>query len=330
MNINEIDAINLDNPWWSQDVKNSCDVNGHIYVLDGDISTEGLSSCMALFFNKKLFDELNYDYPYQLVKDGDWTFDEFAYLAKKGAADLNGDGVMSPEIDRYGFVTGEWEMPIGILYTGGQKIYDKNEEGRLELTLYSNKTVDIYDSFFTLINSDSCYATIEGQYNGKFHFTDGRAMMQAATIGSAGEFRNMDDDFGIVPYPKFDEDDDYASIINGHASLALIPVTVSDPERTGVITEALCAYGSKYVIPAFYDVSLKTKSARDDESEEMMDLIREKTIFDLGYLAGGSFQSTGRDMVRTGSYDFASFYAEREAKAKTAVEEFNRDYGHFE
>ena len=330
MNINDISTINLNNSWWSQDVKNSCDVNGHVYVLDGDITTEGLSSCMAVFFNKRIYDELGFDYPYETVKDGEWTFDEFAYYAKKGAADLDGDGIMTPEIDQYGFVTGEWEMPIGILYSGGQRIFGKNDEGELELTLYNNKTVEIYDEFFSLMDNEACFISIEGQYSGGLHFAQGRAMMQAATMGSAAGFRNMDDDFGIVPYPKFDEDDDYASIINGHASLGLIPITVSDAERTGAITEALCAYGSKYVIPAFYEVSLKTKSARDEESEEMMDLIREKTIFDIGYLAGGSFNSTGRALARLPSHDFASFYAERENKAKEQVKDFNHDYGHFE
>ena len=45
---------------------------------------------MSMFFNKNLFDELGFDYPYELVKDGEWTFDEFAYLAKKGGKDLVG------------------------------------------------------------------------------------------------------------------------------------------------------------------------------------------------------------------------------------------------
>ena len=328
-NINDISTMNLNNPWWSQDIKNSCDINGHVYVLDGDITTEGLSSCMAIFFNKRIFDELGFDYPYDTVREGEWTFDEFAYYAKKGAADLDGDGIMTPEIDQYGFVTGEWEMPIGILYTGGQRIYGKNDSGELELTLYNNKTVEIYDEFFSLMDNAACFISIEGMYNGGLHFSQGRAMMQAATMGSASGFRSMDDDFGIVPYPKFDDDDDYASIINGHASLAVIPITVSDVERTGAITEALGAYGKKYVIPAFYDVSLKTKSARDEDSEEMMDLIRQKTIFDLGYLAGGSFQSTGRDLARLGSHDFSSFYAEKENKAKDQVDNFNKDYGKF-
>lgn len=329
-NINDISTINLENPWWSPDIRNSCNINGNVFVLDGDFSTGGLSNSMVLFFNKRIFDELGFEYPYEMVREGDWTFDEFAYLAKKGAKDLDGDGIMNPEIDQYGFVSGEWEMPIGILYTGGQRIYSKDDEGRLELSLYTNKTVDIYDEFFSLMNNSACFIPLEGVYKGKQHFGEGRAMMQAATLGAAQSYRAMDDDFGILPYPKFDESDDYSSIINGHASMAVIPITVSDVERTGAITEALSAYGREYVIPAFYDVSLKTKAARDDDSGEMMDIIREKTIFDIGYLSGGTFQSCGRDLARNTSQDFASYYATFETSAKKKVDDFNRDYGKFD
>lgn len=332
-NVNDIESIHLDKPWWSKDIKNSCNVNGYLYVLDGDITTQGLGNAMSMFFNKNLFDELGFDYPYELVKDGEWTFDEFAYLAKKGGKDLDGDGVITPENDRFGFVTPEWEAPINILYTGGQKIYDKNEEGKLELTLYSNKTVDIFADFFNLLENEACFLQeTEGpnKYNGTNPFTDGRAMIYTSTLSSAKGYRNMEDDFGIIPYPKFDEDDEYATVINGHAHLIIIPITVSDVERTGAITEALCAYGSRDVIPAFYDVSLKTKYARDEESEDMMDLIKSSIVYDLGYVSGSPLQSVGRDLAKATSHDFASFYASKESSALIQVEEFNEDYGHFE
>lgn len=332
-NVNDIESIHLDKPWWSKDIKNSCNVNGYLYVLDGDITTQGLGNAMSMYFNKNLFDELGFDYPYELVKDGEWTFDEFAYLAKKGGKDLDGDGVITPENDRFGFVTPEWEAPINILYTGGQKIYDKNEEGKLELTLYSNKTVDIFADFFNLLENEACFLQeTEGpnKYNGTNPFTDGRAMIYTSTLSSAKGYRNMEDDFGIIPYPKFDEDDEYATVINGHAHLIIIPITVSDVERTGAITEALCAYGSRDVIPAFYDVSLKTKYARDEESEDMMDLIKSSIVYDLGYVSGSPLQSVGRDLAKATSHDFASFYASKESSALIQVEEFNEDYGHFE
>lgn len=331
MNINDISTINMDMPWWSKDIKNSCDINGYLYVLDGDITVQGIGCTMAMYFNKRIFDELGIEYPYQLVKDGDWTFDEFAYIAKKGGADLNGNGVIEPEYDRFGFASSDWDAPINILYAGGQKIYDKNEEGFLDLTLFSNKTVSLFDDFFSLMNNEACYLINTGanNYAGNNHFTSGRAAMYASLLIAAESFRSMEDDFGIIPYPKYDEDDEYSTAVNGTAHLGLIPVTVSDPERTGAIVEALCAYGSKEVIPAFYEVSLKTKAARDDESEEMMDIIKDSIIYDIGYVSGGAFESVGRSMFHSNS-DFASFYASNEQSALTSLKQFNEDYGHMQ
>ena len=329
LNINEISTIHTDKPWWNKDVQDSCNINGHQYVLDGDISRQGLGSAMVIFFNKKLFDEFGYDYPYELVKDGEWTFDEFAYLARKGASDLNGDGIMTLEDDRFGFVSGTWMAPINILYAGGEKVYDKNEEGMLELTLFSNKTVDIFSEFFSLMDTEAC-EIIPDDYTGGNTFKEGRALFSTSTMDSAIGYRSMDDDFGILPYPKFDESDDYSTIINGIAHLVIIPITVSDAERTGAITEALCAYGSKHVIPAFYETTLKTKSARDDESEEMIDMIKDSIVYDIGYVGGGPFQSIGRSLALADSHDFASFYAKNENKAIEYLRSFNSDYGHFE
>ena len=332
-NVNDIRTLHLDKPWWSQNIVHDCSINGRLFVLDGDISMSGLSLSMCLLFNKRIFDELGFDYPYQTVRDGDWTFDEFAYLVKKGAKDLNGDGVMKPEDDQYGFWTTQWNAPINILYAGGQKVYEKNEAGELELSLYSPKTVQIFDRFFNLMNNEAAFlyvTEVKVNYSGTDPFPQGRTMMQAGSIGSAKGYRDMDDDFGILPFPKFDEDDDYSTAINGVAALMCVPITVSDPERTGAITEALAAYGHEYVLPAFYEVALKTKYARDDDSEEMIDIIRNSSIFDVGYLCGGQYASHGRDLALMEYPDFSSWYAARESAAKNDLKKFNKDYGGIE
>ena len=87
-NVHDIESIHLDKPWWFKDIVESCTVNGRLYVLDGDMNVGSLSSAMCLFFNKRIFDELGFDYPYDLVRDGEWTFDEFAYYAKKGSRSI--------------------------------------------------------------------------------------------------------------------------------------------------------------------------------------------------------------------------------------------------
>ena len=323
LNLNEVSSVHLDKPWWSQDIVDSCNINGRLYVLDGDISTSSLNAAMCMLFNKRIFDELGFDYPYETVRDGDWTFDEFAYYVKKGGADLNGDGVLKDEDDRFGFgAGGSWSAPINILYTGGHKIYDKTEDGLLELNLYSNKTVDIYDEYFSLMRNDACAPNL-----GVTPFSEGRVMIMAGSLGDVKTCRSMDDEFGIIPYPKFTEEDEYATVTNGGAPLLIIPITVPDAERTGAITEALCAYGSKLVIPAYYDRALKTKYSRDDDSEEMIDLVKNSIVFDVGYLSGGPLQSTGYELANSTNQDFASYYAARKESAEKSLETFLEDYG---
>ena len=327
-NFRDIESIHLDKPWWTKDVVESCTLNGKLYVLDGDISSKGLGATMCMVFNKRIFDELGFDYPYELVKEGDWTFDEFAYTVKKGAKDLNGDGIIEPEFDQLGYSSSQWEAPMNIIYTGGQKIYDKDENGDLQLTLYSNKTVEIYDEFFSLMDNKACYlGTEKSTYKGPDLLNDGRAMIADSELRHAQTLRNLDDDFGIIPYPKFDEDDEYATAVNAGSHMIFIPITVEDVERTGAITEALCAIGSRDVIPAFYEKSLKTKYTRDEESEEMIDIIRDSVVFDLGYVIHGTFSSCGKDLAVSTTHDFASYYAAGETAAKINLEEFYENYG---
>jgi len=325
----DIESLHLEKPWWSQNIVESCSLNNKLYVLDGDISITGLSNAMALFFNKRIFDELGFEYPYDMVRDGEWTFDEFAYIARKGGKDLNGDGVIKPEDDRYGFWSSVWSAPINILYAGREKVYDKDANGELQLTLYSNKTVKIFDDFFGLAGNSASFIN-DGNYKGASPFAEGRVMFEANGLGSSKSYRNMEDDFGILPYPKYDEEDEYGTTINGWAPLMIIPITVSDAERTGAITEALAAYGSMYVLPSFYDVSLKTKYARDDDSEEMMDIIHDSIIFDIGYLSGGQYASHGCALYRTEGHSFASWYTAREEKAHQDLEQFKKDYAGIE
>ena len=333
INYNEVDTIHLDKPWWSKDIIDSCNVNGHLYVSDGDIATHRLNFAMTMYFNKTLFDELGFEYPYEMVLDGKWTFDQFAKLVKKGSKDLNGDGVMTPADDQYGFYSSCWQSPISIIYTGGQRIYNKDAKGIPQLTLNTSKTVDIFTEYFDLVDSDDVFVRTEtpssgygATYTGTDIFTSGRALFTDRGLGSAKSMRSMNDDFGIIPLPKFTEDDNYATIVNGHASLMLMPITVEDENRTGNIAEALCAIGSKEVIPAFYEVSLKTKFARDAESEEMIDIIKDSIIYDLGYVSGGTFQSIGRDLLYSGG-EFSSRYASNESAALQKLKEFNKSYG---
>ena len=72
---------------------------------------------------------------------------------------------------------------------------------------------------------------------------------------------------------KYDENQkDYHSTSLDEFSMFVIPIDAPDMDKTAFITEALCAESYKKVVPVFYDVVLKTKNARDNDSAQMIDI----------------------------------------------------------
>ena len=124
--------------------------------------------------------------------------------------------------------------------------------------------------------------------------------------------RVSDVDFGIIPHPKLDEaQENYYSNINAYAGhLISVPITTPDPDRTGFILEAMVAAGMHIITPAFYDVQLTTKSTRDNESGEMLDIIFANQLYDVGYsFAWGNAVGKVMDAYNTRNENLTSVLA---------------------
>ena len=325
----DLPYVDLSKPWWSADMQKSFTIKNKLFTMTGDLSYTSLAQAHCLIFNKSIFDELGLDYPYDLVRKGDWTFEEMTKLADKAVKDINGDGVIKVDDDRIGYFTQQWGGPTDVIYTGGQRIFGKDDKGLPTLTLNSEKTITIFDKYFRFLDTDAAFCSTSTFGGAKTNpFRDDRAMFSTAGLNDLSGLRDMKSDFGVLPLPKFDKTDKYATIVDGSHNLYCVPITATDPSRTSVILEALSIIGSKEVIPAFYDVALQTKFTRDADSAEMIDIIRDSRVYDLGYLAGGDLQSAGRDLANSTSKDFASYYAQRETsvldKIKGIVEVYTK------
>ena len=97
-----------------------------------------------------------------------------------------------------------------------------------------------------------------------------------------GTLRDMETDFGVLPYPKYDEaQSEYYSRVSYYWA-NIVPITNAKLDMTGAILEALNCESANYVVPAYYEIALKTKYSRDEESAAMLDLIFENRVVDLG------------------------------------------------
>ena len=136
--------------------------------------------------------------------------------------------------------------------------------------------------------------------------------------------RGMDADFGILPIPKIYEANDtiYYSTVNVHTACALsIPITAQDLDRTAIIMEALSAESKYTLVPAYYDVSLKTKHSRDDESSEMLDIILSNRVLDIGDVY--NFADFGIEFYRraiANDRNLASFYEKYEGRVNKELD----------
>ena len=98
------------------------------------------------------------------------------------------------------------------------------------------------------------------------------------------------------------------SFVNGAVCMLAVPMTILDPERTGILCEGLAVESYKNVRDALFEVTAKSKSARDADSTRMMDLVMATRVFDLGYshMYDQSLVNFVRDLLQRDSTDVAS------------------------
>lgn len=321
MNWYNIPYVDFDKPWWADSTVDDLSVNNVCLLAIGDFDITALANTYCVLYNKKLAEEYSLGDIYGIVNDGKWTIDKALELTKDIYVDMNSNGKADGK-DLFGYISTSRSALNTYLWAFGGHVLQKNQSGDIELVYHTAKTNDMIQklcSFF--FDNEGIYINSkEPEYSSLFAldcFIDSRAVFINGAIGNAVEYlREMKDDFGIIPYPKWDEaQENYCTMVDGSHDILCVPVTVSDPERTGIITEALCAESYKKVIPAYYETALKTKYTRDDESIAMIDKVVNSRVFDLGYVYDGwngasfIFQS----LISANKTDFESYWASKES-----------------
>ena len=105
------------------------------------------------------------------------------------------------------------------------------------------------------------------------------------------------------------------------------PTMLADTSMAGTLVEALCRESNSIVVPEFYEKTLKTKGARDDDSEAMIDLIRDSLKFDFGWVHSMELGLIGTiyENVANGA-NFTSKLAGLENQIKAGLEKINEAY----
>ncbi len=279
-NMNDSEYIDIDERWWYTDATMELSVDNYNYrFLYGDIHISGLGTSGVIFYNKDLYEQYlssNKDREelYQVVLDGKWTLEEFSRLVKKSRIEKGGDG----SNDIYGFIFSNKEANHHFREGVDIKMYTRAANGMPEFSPKDDKSINFTNMLYELTYENNGVLLEETESHiGAFH--NNLAIFELQTLNSvlSDSKREMKSDFGILPYPKWDEaQEEYRTLVHNSSTMVCVPVS-TDIERANeeisAVIEALASESYRRVAVAYYETALKTAYTRDDLDAQMIDII---------------------------------------------------------
>jgi len=330
----DLPCIDMTQPWYAHDLNETYRIGNKNFIAYSDECMSVYDAVIALCFNKTLLRELGLENPYELVRNGTWTHDKFFDMCRAAVSDLNGDGKMT-DTDRYGILSQFDEFLGNFWVAAGIKTVGKDPDDMLTLNLAGNEPLlsildktrqNVYGDqkiFFDTYKDKVTSFQLDLVDVSHMQFENNLGLFLTAKMVRIPHLRTMEADFGIVPFPKADEDQNrYYAAING-AWPKIVPNTAPNPERTSIILEALAAESKNLTIPAFTEICLKTKYARDEESQEMITIILNSVTEDLGTTIFWDSVKAGLLAEVMGKGNFVSVIEKRSASWEKLLNEMN-------
>lgn len=289
--LNTLDYIDFNAPWYNQAFLDTTNLNGNNYTIMGELGQTMISGAFVMFFNKDLFDEfykgdINL---YEVVNSGEWTLDKMTSLCEGVYTDKNGNGVVDD-----GDIVGHFftnTLTLGAdSFSGASKLdyIKKGDDGTYIYNANSERMVEFTERMHKLLFEGN--NTLRTPNNDE-HIMD--TMLNRSTIfttwmlSGIDYLRDMEDNFGILPMPKLNEEQEkYTAYTHDGSSAFTIPTTEKNPDMISAFLEAMSAESYRVVTPAYFETAVKSKYSRDSETSQMLDLVVSGIYLDFGYIFG--------------------------------------------
>lgn len=322
LNVYEGKYFDFDQPWWWNNFMDAASIGtDKRFFLAGVYFIDNLKSAYIIYFNKRIFDS-NFGNPddlYHQVIDGNWTFEVFGNYARDVYQDLNGNGV-ADDGDLFGFTTSTSAIVDHFVYASDVQFTTRDSNGLPEIVLNNERGFQLAESMYRLFyeNVGCKLYTDDGKLRAEQEqiFMSGNLLFLPYSLTTADYMREMEDDYGFLPFPKLDStQNEYRLLPHDTTTMGVIPITCTKVDTVSAVIEALCAESYRIVMPAYYETALKVKYARDDLSTQMIDVIHDSIWTDFTYIYSPALNNIGtiyRTLMGGKKYDLASEYAARE------------------
>lgn len=309
-NMRNLPELKFEKDWWPDSLLETATVNGKLYFVSGDVSSNLLYMMYAMYYNKDMVADLKIADPYSFVEKGEWTLDKMIELSTGVYSDEDGDSKISSG-DRFGQAI--YALHMDAFLTGSGILCADIKDGKLVLDddFTGAKCEALTDKIYAYAHSKD--AEIISGY--KTIFSEGRSLFITDRSDIAiFDLKDKRCEIGILPIPKYDTDqEDYLTVIGNPFTLYCIPVNAPDPSMSAAVLEALARVSYEKVTPAIFELSLKTRYADGGNDVESYDILRRGIVYDLGRIYAKVFDGNGKspgtlysDQVKSHSLGWAT------------------------
>jgi hypothetical protein len=285
VNMADVPYINFDHPWWVESALSELRLGDYVEFAVSDMLLTDKSATMIVFYNIDMANDLHLDNIYDNVRNYEWTIEQMAEYAELAALNgENGDDVADKN-DIYGLVTND--DPVHMLYVAsGRKFMSRDEDGMLYYSYGTDDTLDVMiDNLNVLMYADFTW-------NSHLKpdapvFAEGGALFTFDKIKRCMLIRDMKDDYGILPLPMYEEEQQkyFSPVSNYHDSMfAVINTNVDNRETIGAALELMGYYSYYNIYRDFFEVLIQNRGTRDAESKEMLGIVFENRAYDMGLI----------------------------------------------
>ena len=294
----EVNYVTPDQPWYHQSFVKGTAYKNKLFFITGDLTLTATDRAPVTFFNE---DELAKwsieDNLYSKALAGEWTMEYMQTLIKDIHVELdNADG--QTKGDYYGLFFNSGSMCVdAMLVAAGINITNTKDDGTVEITWSSGTSVDAFEKIYEMMYETSgVYLGTVSKEGGTYYGSNGfgyyseqsfyekRAVFSFGILYSAQQFAaDASLHYGMLPLPKYDKNQDYATTPQDGYAIVAIPQNVGDRLQLASATlETLSESSYIKVRPTYYELAYKVRYASSEDTAKLFDTIIESVKFSFG------------------------------------------------
>lgn len=297
---NEIETINLNSSKWIPSItKVATELDGKTYGLNfSSWPDRMLDIDNVLFFNKNLLNKYNQPDPYELEKEGKWTWENLRTICKNLTKDTDGD----KQNDIWGMISSDRVLEYSAIRSNGCSELKMDDKGLYTVNFQNEQAYKAMEFVRDLLHVDRCVYE-KNELQSVSIFKDGNAgFLSFGSVATrwSGYLGEMEDDYGLIWFPQGPDNQGgttYGAGLSGDNQVFCVTMGADDPQKAGYIFNLLTEPLEGKTVDSWKTYAIKNYFRNDQQAFDNYLLMRDTATYDYGPILGyGSYNSL-RDAI---------------------------------